>query len=88
MAYYYLDFLEMVEEKLLEESKMATMQDRMLMNNGYPQIYGTQVVGKSLYKLRNPKKVNQLRAEVGLGSIEENTKRFGFEFNINDYIEE
>ena len=67
---------------------MAKMKDRMLMNNGYPQIYGTQIVGKNVYKLRDPKNINQLRAEVGLGTIEENTRKFGFEFNNDDYIDE
>jgi hypothetical protein len=88
MAFYYLDFLKLVEKDLLKESTMAKMKDRMLMNNGYPQIYGTQIVGKNVYKLRDPKNVNQLRAEVGLGTIEENTKKFGFEFNNDDYIDE
>ena len=88
MAFYYLDFLKLVEKDLLKESTMAKMKDRMLMNNGYPQIYGTQIVGKNVYKLRDPKNINQLRAEVGLGTIEENTRKFGFEFNNDDYIDE
>ncbi|MDA8692454.1 hypothetical protein N9L92_00215 [Saprospiraceae bacterium] len=87
MALYYPKFMEFVDNGLLKKSTMALMKDRMLMDNGYPQIYGSQIVGKDVYKLRNAKMVNQWRKEVGLGTIEDNARRFGFEFNIEDYIE-
>jgi hypothetical protein len=88
MAYSYLKFKALVAKGLLKPSTMALMDDRMLMNNGYPQIYGSQIVENNIYKLRDPRKVNEWRAEVGLGTIEENTKRFGFDFILNDYLEE
>lgn len=88
MAYSYLKFKALVAKGLLKPSTMALMDDRMLMNNGYPQIYGSPIVENNIYKLRDPRKVNEWRAEVGLGTIEENTKRFGFDFILNDYLEE
>jgi len=86
MAKYYQKFKQLESKGLLESSDMALMEDRILMNNGYPQIYGSQVVGQSVYKLRDHAKVNEWRAQVGLGTIEENTRRFGFEFDRSDYL--
>lgn len=87
MAYYYPQFKQLVKEGKLKASTMALMEDRMLMNNGYPQIYGSQVVQKNVYKMRDPININQLRSSVGLGTIEENTLKFGFEYIAADYIE-
>ena len=84
MALYYSNFIQAVNEGLLKEGTMAKMKDRMLMNNGYPQIYGTQISGKSVFQLRDPKKVNEWRANVGLNTMEENTRKFGFEYISND----
>ena len=86
-AFYYSNFVEFTKNGLLQESDLARMKDRMLMKNGYPQIYGSQIVGKSVYELRNPSAVNELRAKVGLGTIEANCKKHGFEFSLNDYFE-
>ncbi len=83
MAYYYPRFKQMVRDSLLSASTMALMEDRMLMNHGYPQIYGSQIVQKSIYRLRDSANVNQLRASVGMGSIEENARRFDFEYDPN-----
>ena len=83
MAYYYPRFKQMVRDSLLSASTMALMEDRMLMNHGYPQIYGSQIVQKSIYRLRDSANVNQLRASVGMGSIEENARRFDFEYYPN-----
>lgn len=80
MAYYYSKFKELENKGLLKSSLMAKMDDRLLMNSGYPQIYGTQIVGQNVYQLRDPDKVNEWRAKVGLSTIEENTRRFGFEY--------
>jgi len=81
MAYFYPKFKQMVKDSLLSASTMALMEDRMLMNNGYPQIYGSQIVRESVYQLRDPDRVNELRASVGLGTIEEHVKKFGFEYS-------
>lgn len=88
MAYYYDKLKQSEAEGLLPSSLMAKMEDRMLMNHGFPQIYGTQVVQKSVYKMIDPANVNQRRSNVGLGTIEENTLKFGFEFKLEDYLDE
>lgn len=52
---------------------MATMQDRILVESGKAQIYGTQsrMVNNELeyYPIEDPKNVNKRRKEVGLNKI-------------------
>jgi len=86
MSFYYNKFKEFEKEGHLESRVMALMEDRMLMNHGYPQIYGSQVIHKSVYKMIDPINVNRRREAVGLETIEENTRRFGFEFNLQDHL--
>lgn len=88
MSYYYNKFKESENKGLVESKIMALMEDRMLMNHGYPQIYGSQMIHKSVYKIFDPMNVNKRRESVGLGTIEENTRRFGFEFNLQDHLNE
>lgn len=76
---------------MLEEAKnngdmrpqdFATVQDRMLMRDGKPQVYGTQISKGKLYKLKDPEYVNQRREQVGLGPIQGYLGRFNIDFNI------
>lgn len=81
----------------LKKSKVAMMEDRMLMYRGEPQIYGTQ--GKGIHSvndstkqndffyiiwpIKNPKNVNELRKVVGFNStVEENAERMGIEYKV------
>ena len=50
------------------------------MNNGFEQIYGTQIVDHSFYVIRDIRNVNIRRQKLGLDSIQNDAKRFGFEF--------
>lgn len=65
----------------LSKAQYATMKDRILMDDGKPQIYGTQIKNGKLYKLDSPKTVNERRAEMGLKPIEEYLEQF----NIEEY---
>lgn len=64
-------------------SHLALLHDRILMRNGKPQKYGSQIVtdpesGKSkLYDLEDPENVNERRSSVGLGPLEDYLKRMG-----------
>ena len=51
------------------------------MDEGKPQIYGSQIKGDKLYQLENPETVNQRRKEMGMGTIEDYLKNFNIEFN-------
>ncbi len=69
-------------------SQMALMEDRLLMGEGEPQIYGSQLRGSGpngefeLWKLKDPEYVDQRRAEAGLGPLADYVSRWGVEFNV------
>ncbi len=64
-------------------SHLALLHDRILMRNGKPQKYGSQIVsdpdtGKDkLYDLEDPENVNNRRQSVGLGPLEDYLERMG-----------
>ena len=67
----------------IPKQEYALMKDRMLMDEGEPQIYGSQIKNGKLYELENPKTVNERRKEMGLEPIEDYLKRFNLQFNPN-----
>lgn len=72
----------------LKESSIAKLKDRMLVDEGKPQVYGTQVEldisskTAKLYKLENPETVDKRRKQVGLEPIQEFLKEYDIEFNV------
>ncbi len=58
----------------------ATIQDRILMSEGKPQLYGTQVDDQKLYNLFEPEFVNQRRKTLGMEPLEEYLKFYNIEF--------
>ena len=67
----------------LSKEHFATMKDRLLMHEGKPQIYGTQIKDRKLYTLDNPESVNSRRASMGMRPIEEYLKdNFNIEFDV------
>lgn len=71
----------------LSKSQVALMEDRILMNKGEPQIYGSQIVSQNggpneLYDLRDPEYVDYRRAQMGMGPLQEYARRFGVEFAV------
>lgn len=75
----------------------AMMQDRLLMSEGKPQIWGTQARGfrtvnaasgqeewvMFIWPIADPLAVNTLRKEAGFDStVEENAKRLGVEYKV------
>jgi len=79
----YLPTLEKAAEKGdLDWSMIALTKDRVLMYEGKPQIYGSQVMNGKLWDLVAPEYVNKRRKEVGLGPIEEYLKMFNLSFDI------
>jgi hypothetical protein len=64
----------------------AMLEDRVLVGEGKPQIYGTQVLippGSTKWELcpiQNEARVDARRATVGLGPLEEYLKNFGIEY--------
>lgn len=81
-----LDFmkscLQMMKDAPLyavKASNIAYLEDRVLMMDGKPQIYGTQYrtvgEGMKVYLMENPDEVNLRRASVGLGTFEDDKAR-------------
>ncbi len=54
-------------------SDLAAMQDRILVNNGHNQLYGTQSKNDGkLFPVEDPKRLNKRRKQVGLKKIKAN----------------
>jgi len=66
----------------LDLSMMALTKDRILMYEGKPQIYGSQVSNGKLWDLMEPEYVNKRRREVGLDPLEDYLKIFDISFNV------
>lgn len=84
----YLPLLkESVKKGESSGSNLALLEDRILMRNNKPQIYGSQVKrdenGKGYFhEILDPEYVNQRREEIGLGPIETYAKRMGVEWTV------
>ncbi len=79
----YIPDLEQAANKGdIKWSIIALMKDRALMYEGKQQIYGSQVTDGGLYNLFEPEYVNQRRAEIDMGPLEEYLDRFGIEFTV------
>ena len=77
----------MYHDGSLSDINYARLVDRILMNNSYPQLYGTQTVGASYYAISDVINANSRRIELGLPTLEEKAIKLGFIFNIKDHIE-
>jgi hypothetical protein len=83
---YFPQIKKSADQGDLQLSKVALMEDRMLIDRGEKQKYGSQVQKKngseiwSLYPIEDPQNVNKRRAQVGLGPIEEYLKHFGIDY--------
>jgi len=80
---YFPQIEKAVENGDLSKQQYALMKDRMLMDEGKPQIYGSQIKNGKLYKLENPETVNERRKKMGMGTIEDYLKYFNIQFNPN-----
>ncbi len=67
------------------KSNVALLTDRIRVFKGQKQLYGTQVSisatgQKSFDPIEDEVNVNKRRAEIGLGSLEDYAKQFGFDY--------
>ncbi|PRP67284.1 hypothetical protein BST86_09330 [Nonlabens agnitus] len=65
IAFYYNDFKDLVNNGSIPRDFLALLQDRFLLLNDQPQIYGTQMQNGKLYKLVDPESVGQRRRNMG-----------------------
>lgn len=80
MIYFYPELKKYSEEGKLNRGMIALMEDRLLMQNGYKQIYGSQISGGRLFDLEEPDSVNIRRATMDLGSIEDYMDHWGLDW--------
>lgn len=77
---YRIKYFPLIEKAVkngdLSKEQYALMKDRILMDEGKPQIYGSQIENGKLYDLAEPETVNERRREMGLEPIEDYLKRF------------
>ncbi|AKD03110.1 DUF6624 domain-containing protein [Pontibacter korlensis] len=85
----YLPMLKAAAEKgEAAKSQVALMEDRVRMNNGQPQLYGSQLRMNNdteqyeLHTIEDEANVNKRRAEMGLEPLEEYMKRFGLDYKV------
>lgn len=78
---YFQKFKEYSEKGYLLPKFLALMEDRMLMDNNLPQIYGSQIKlknGKQLiWTIQNAEQVDERRLKIGLDSLSNYLKYFG-----------
>ncbi len=87
-----------VLEKKAEATQLALLQDRVNMNQGKKQIYGSQVQSNSqnadgsenwfIYPIEDAQNVDKRRAEIGLRPIAEYMKGFGITWDLEAHIKE
>ncbi len=85
-------YLPLLRESVMEGessgSHLALLEDRIQMRNGEPQTYGSQITmdnesgEQMIYDIKDPEYVNQRRAKVGLGPLEEYVKRWGLTWTV------
>jgi len=80
-----------VNEGKAVAADLALLEDRVSIGRDEMQIYGSQIgtdpkTGEHyLLPLQEPEKVNERRAQVGLGPIEEYLAHWGLEWNVEEY---
>ncbi len=88
---YFPQLLEASKQGDLERQDIALMQDRMLMDSGKPQLYGSQILMNQdgtyeLHELKDPSTVDSRRAMMGMGPLSEYVSHWGLEFNVEQKV--
>lgn len=85
MRQYFPSLKDLASKREAKATHAAMMEDRLLVNEGKKQIYGTQATSDSstngkayIWPIENPDQVNQLRKEAGFDlTVEANARRLG-----------
>ena len=68
----------------LSKQNYALMKDRILMDEGKPQLYGSQIQNGKLYELEAPSGVNERRKSMDMEPLEDYLNKFGIEYKPKD----
>jgi hypothetical protein len=82
---YLPQFRESVAKGESSATSLVYLEDRILMREGKPQRYGTQVITdntgqKKFYKIEDEINVDERRLKIGLTPLAEYAKRFGIDY--------
>lgn len=82
---YLPQFRESVTKGESSSSNLAYLEDRILMREGKPQLYGTQVITdntgqKKFYNIYDEVNVDERRLKIGLGPLADYGKRFNIDY--------
>lgn len=83
-----------VKKGKAQGSSLALLEDRVALAQGKKQIYGSQISRNSetnlfyVMPLENPESVNERRAQVGLGPIEDYVSNWKIKWNVEEYKKE
>ena len=85
---YFPLLKEAFEKGEAQPLRFAKMQDRLLVEEGKEQLYGTQIKFEDLVKtpfpIKDPENVDKRRAKIGLGPLSPYLKeRFGIDWNVD-----
>ncbi len=91
--YHRKKYFHLIEQAVksgdLQKSDYALMKDRILVSDGKPQIYGTQLTSIyedsnkfEVYEIENPQYVDQRRAEMGLNPINDYLKMWDTSLDV------
>ena len=85
---------EAVKNGHAQGSNLALLEDRVALGQGKKQIYGSQISRNPetnlfyVMPLENPESVNERRAQVGLGRIEDYVNNWKIKWNVEEYKKE
>lgn len=91
MQLKYLPLMrEAASDGRLRASNLALLEDRIALRQGKRQRYGSQIgydpeLGNFLSPLEDPDRVDEWRAEVGLGPIADYVARWGITWDVEAY---
>lgn len=89
----YLPIIEKaVTDNNLPKNQYAMFYDRLMLRRGEKQVYGTQLAMDNSSKkpyvlpLKDPKRVDERRAKMGLNSMQDNLNRWDLTWDVGAYI--
>lgn len=91
----YLSLIEKaMKEDQLPKRQFAMFYDRLVLNRGEKQVYGTQLAMNNenqkpyVLPLIDPENVDKRRAEMGLNTMQENLNRWNITWDVKAYLKE
>ena len=80
LAEFLKSYRKAVKENNAEKTNLALMEDRHRMNEGLPQLYGSQLFGhNAFFPIANIDGIDERRQSMGLEPIKEYARRFNLD---------